>query len=80
MTMIEHASASGDPGANILRRSMKAGSPTLDLRMLEAINRNREARGLDRVLPPHGCKLHRQLETLAEARRLVAQVDAMERR
>jgi hypothetical protein len=79
MTMIEHASASGDPGANILRRSMKAGSKSLDLPMLAAINKSRKAIGLDPVLPPAGCKLHRTLQVISEARALVARIDSERR-
>ena len=76
MSTIELASAGGDPGRGILIRSMKAGSKTLDLKMLSEINQNRRAMGLDEVLPPAGSRLHRHLQILAEARALVAQVDA----
>ena len=76
MSAVEHASAASDPAHGILVRSMKKGSPTLDLPMLASINAKRKAMGLDPVLPPAGSKLHRHLQILAEARALVAQVDA----
>jgi hypothetical protein len=75
MPAIEYASAGGDPGRGILLRSMKAGTRSLDLRMLAGINTRRRAMGLDPVLPPNGSKLHRHLQILDEARKLVREVE-----
>ena len=80
MPAVEYASAASDPARNILLRSMKAGTRSLDLKMLSEINANRRAMGLDPVHPPHGCKLHRTLQVLDEARQLVARADKVERR
>ena len=79
MPAVEHASAASDPAHGILVRSMKKGSPTLDLPMLASINKGRIAMGLNEVLPPAGSKLHRQLQIIAEARALVARIDAERR-
>ena len=76
---IEHASAGSDPGYGILLRSLKRGSKTLDWPMLASINKGRIAMGLNEVLPPAGSKLHRQLQVIAEARALVARIDAERR-
>ena len=76
---VEYSSAGSDPGYGILLRSLKKGSRTLDLPMLASINEGRKAMGLDPVLPPHGSKLHRQLQIVAEARTLVARIDAEKR-
>jgi hypothetical protein len=75
MPAVEYASASGDPGRNILLRSMKAGTRSLDLKVLHGINQHRRALGLDPVQPPSGSRLHRHLQVLDEARKLVREVE-----
>jgi hypothetical protein len=76
---MEYASQSLDTGAGILRKALKAGNRSLDLPMLAGINARRRSLGLDEVVPPHGCKLHRQLQIIAEARALVARIDSERR-
>lgn len=77
---MEYSASSTDPGRTILTRSLRAGSPTLTLGVLRRINDAREARGLDRVMAPAGCRAARVAETLARAAAVLAESEAQDKR